>query len=77
MNTRRLRAAMILRGYTGADMARALHMTQGVFSEKSNGTIRANGYAAEFTQSEIAKIKRILSLSDADIISIFFNSQSS
>lgn len=73
MNTRRLRAAMVLRGYTGADMARALHMTQGVFSDKSNGTIRANGHTAEFTQSEIAGIKRILSLSDKDIISIFFD----
>lgn len=73
MNTRRLRAAMVLRGYTGATMAEALHMTQGVFSEKSNSTIRANGHAAEFTQSEIADIKRILSLSDEDIISIFFD----
>ncbi len=72
MNSNRLRAAMALHGLTGGDMAVLLGMNRSLYSEKMNGTVRSNGYAAEFTQSEIAKIKDILSLTDTDVVNIFF-----
>ena len=77
MNPNRLKAAMALLGMTSGDTARAIGMSRSLFSEKMNCAIRPNGNPAEFTQQEIAALKTTLSLSNDEVIKIFFNEKSS
>lgn len=67
MDTKRLRAKMALFGDTGGDLAKYLEISPQRFSAKLNET---NG--AEFTQSEIFKIKKKYQLEPKEIDAIFF-----
>jgi len=66
MDKRRLESLMKLYGDTGNDLAECLGIARSTFSLKIN----ENG--AEFTQSEITKIKNRYNLSADDINHIFF-----
>lgn len=68
MNKNRLQALMKYHGDTGQSLADYLGISRSTFSSKINET---NG--AEFTQSEIGKIKERYNLEARDIIDIFFN----
>ena len=67
MNTNLLRSKMVLFGDTNNDLANAISISPQRFSAKLNET---NG--AEFTQSEIEKIRNRYKLTDEDVINIFF-----
>lgn len=68
MNKLKLEAVMRLNGDNGTTLAKHLGMARSTFSAKINET-----KGAEFTQSEIGKIKEKYGLSDADTIDIFFD----
>lgn len=68
MNKLKLESIMKLHGDTGTSLANFLGMARSTFSAKINET---NG--AEFTQGEIAKIKKKYSLSALEVEQIFFN----
>ncbi len=65
MNKSGLRAKMVVNNDIGITLAKALNITESTFSSKLNGK-------AEFTRSEIAKIKERYNLSAEEIDSIFF-----
>ena len=67
MDTRRLKAVMVINGDTNADLAKALGITPSTLSRKSNGTD-----GADFNQTEIATIKARYSLTPKEIDAIFF-----
>ena len=67
MDKRKLEAIMKLNGDTGGDLAECLGIARSTFSAKLNET---NG--AEFTQGEIAIIKRRYQLSAEQIDDTFF-----
>lgn len=69
MDTKRLRAKMILFGDTGAELSEYLSISRTTLSSKMNN----NG--AEFTQGEILKIKDRYNLTGNEIDEIFFNKQ--
>lgn len=66
MNKTALRIKMIANNDTGITLSKALDMSETTLSAKINGK-------AEFTRSEMAKIKARYKLSAEDIDSIFFN----
>lgn len=66
MDKRKLESIMKLYGDTGNDLAECLGIARSTFSLKIN----ENG--AEFTQSEITKIKNRYNLSADDVSHIFF-----
>lgn len=68
MNRKLLRSKMVLFGDTNSTLAHHLELSAQRFSAKINGT---NG--AEFTQSEINKIKNRYDLTCEDVINIFFS----
>lgn len=68
MDKKKLEAEMKLFGDTGNSLAEYLGIARSTFSAKINET---NG--AEFTQGEIAGIKRRYNLDAAQVDSIFFN----
>lgn len=68
MNKVKLKALIILHGETGAILAKEIGISPQRFSAKLNET---NG--AEFTQSEIAKIKVRYKLSAEQMEEIFFS----
>lgn len=68
MNERLLRSKMVLHGDTNNTLAEALGITPQRLSAKINET---NG--AEFTQREIKIIIVRYSLTDSEVISIFFS----
>lgn len=67
MNKNRLESVMKLYGDNGRTVSEYLGIARSTFSAKINGT---NG--ADFTQSEISKIKERYALSAKDIDDIFF-----
>lgn len=67
MNKNQLESVMKLHGDTGTALAEYLEIARSTFSAKINET---NG--AEFTQSEMAKIKNKYSLSPDEMVNIFF-----
>lgn len=67
MNSKLLRSKMVLHGDTNAKMAEVLNISAQRFSAKLNET---NG--AEFTQSEIEKIKIRYNLTPEEVNAIFF-----
>lgn len=67
MNKNRLEAVMKLHGDIGSTLAEYLGIARGTFSAKLNET---NG--AEFTQSEIVKIKQRYELTPQEVDDIFF-----
>lgn len=67
MNKNKLESIMKLYGDTGTSLALFLGISRGTFSTKLNET---NG--AEFTQSEISKIKTKYNLNADEINDIFF-----
>lgn len=67
MNGKLLRSIMVLFGDTNASLAKCLGITEQSVSNKIN----ENG--TEFKKSEIAAIKQRYSLSDEQVISIFFS----
>ena len=69
MDKRKLESVMKLYGDTGNDLAAYLGIARSTFSLKIN----ENG--AEFTQSEITKIKKRYDLSADDINHIFFETK--
>lgn len=68
MDKRKLESIMKLHGDTGTSLAKYIGMARPTFSAKINET---NG--AEFTQSEILKIKEKYSLEPEEVDAIFFN----
>lgn len=68
MNKNKLESVMKLHGDTGTSLSLFLGMARSTFSAKLNET---NG--AEFTQREIAAIKKKYNLKATDIVEIFFN----
>lgn len=66
MNKTELRAKMIINNDTGIILSKALNISETTLSAKINGK-------AEFTRSEIAKIKERYKLTAEDIDDIFFN----
>ena len=68
MDTNKLKSKMALYGDTGRDLAEYLNISRTTLSGKMNET---NG--AEFTQSEILKIKKRYQLGGSEIDEIFFN----
>ncbi len=68
MNKLKLESIMRLHGDTGTALSKYLGMARSTFSAKINET---NG--AEFSQNEIAKIKKKYNLNAAEIEEIFFN----
>lgn len=68
MNKLKLESIMRLHGDTGTTLSKYLGMARSTFSAKINET---NG--AEFSQNEIAKIKKKYNLNAAEIEEIFFN----
>lgn len=70
MNKLRLESVMRLHGDTGTSLAKFLNMARTTFSAKINET---NG--AEFTQGEIAMIRKKYSLSPDDVVAIFFDNE--
>lgn len=67
MNTNKLRAQMALHGDTGNTLADALGLSKQRFSQKLNEK------NAEFTQSEIMKIKERYGLTADEVDEIFFD----
>ena len=67
MDTKKLKSIMVLHGDTGGDLANCLGISPQRFSAKINET---NG--AEFTQSEISKMKKKYKLKANEIDEIFF-----
>lgn len=70
MRKNKLESVMKLNGDTGTALAQYLGMARSTFSAKINET---NG--AEFTQSEIGKIKAKYNLTPNDIDDIFFTAK--
>lgn len=68
MDTNKLKSKMALYGDTGKDLSKFLNIARSTLSFKINET---NG--AEFTQSEILRIKERYSLNSKEIDEIFFN----
>lgn len=68
MNKLKLESIMKLHGDTGTSLSKYLGIARSTFSAKINET---NG--AEFSQNEIAKIKKKYKLSAVEIEEIFFN----
>lgn len=66
MDTVKLKSIMVLNEDTGGDLAVELGISPQTFSAKINGK-------ADFTQSEIAKIKERYVLSAEQVEQIFFN----
>lgn len=70
MEKKKLESKMKLYGDTGATLAAFIGIARTTFSAKINET-----HGAEFTQSEIAKIKERYNLTADEIDSIFFTSK--
>lgn len=68
MDKSALKSKMVLYNDTGITLAKILNISETTFSSKLNGK-------AEFTRSEIAKIKERYNLSAEEIDYIFFNQQ--
>lgn len=68
MNKQELKAVMVRFGDNGGDLAEHLGINRSTFSSKLN---ESNG--AEFTQSEIAKIKERYNLTASEVDAIFFS----
>ena len=68
MNTAKLKSMMVLNGFTQTRLAEELGISEQRLSAKINGR-----YGAEFNQSEIFRIKKILNLSGDEVDSIFFD----
>lgn len=66
MNKLALKIKMIANNDTGKSLSKALGISNTTLSNKTNGK-------AEFTQSEILKIKKRYSLSSEEVDSIFFD----
>lgn len=66
MNKSELKSRMIINGDTGQILSKVLEISETTLSAKLNGK-------AEFTQSEIAKIKLRYNLKPEEVDSIFFN----
>lgn len=66
MNKNKLRSVMVLYGDTNKSMAEYLGISEKSFSDKINET------GTEFRQSEINAIRNKYSLTDADVVDIFF-----
>lgn len=67
MNKNRLESVMKLHGDTGGTLSAYLGISRQQFSKKINDK------SAEFTQSEIARIKQKYNLSPEEIDGIFFD----
>ncbi|MCM1297724.1 MAG: hypothetical protein NC311_19475 [Muribaculaceae bacterium] len=67
LNKLKLESVMRLHGDTGTSLAKYLNIARTTFSAKINET---NG--AEFTQGEIAMIRKKYALSPEDLMDIFF-----
>lgn len=72
MNKNLLKAKMLEHGDTGEILAKCLGIHKSCLSAKMNGY-----RGAEFNQSEIKAIAVRYSLTDSEIIAIFFSSESS
>ena len=72
MNKNGLESVMKRHGDTGGDLAAYLEMARSTFSMKINEAETGSGNKAEFTQSEIMKIKLRYKLTAAEIDEIFF-----
>ena len=70
MDKKKLRSIIVLHGDTNGDLAKEIGISYQRFSEKLN-----ERKGAEFTQSEILKIKNRYKLSCEEIDEIFFNSK--
>ena len=70
MNKNKLESVMKLHGDTGTVLSNYFGIASSTFSAKLNET---NG--AEFTQGEIAAIRRKYNLTDSDVVDIFFTSK--
>lgn len=70
MNTAELKAEIARNGITARELAHELNVTEQTFSAKANSK---NG--SEFTQSEIAYLKKRLKLSDEQVSIVFFTYQ--
>lgn len=68
MNSAKLKSVIVLNGETSRILASAIGISAQTMSAKIN---EKNG--AEFTQSEIAKIKERYGLTPEEVESIFFN----
>nr|DAY07711.1 MAG TPA: helix-turn-helix domain protein [Caudoviricetes sp.] len=68
MNTAKLKSMMVLNGFTQTRLAEELGISEQRLSAKINSR-----YGAEFNQSEIFRIKKILNLSGDEVDSIFFD----
>lgn len=66
MNKLALKIKMIANNDTGKSLSKALGISNTTLSNKTNGK-------ADFTRSEILKIKKRYSLSPEEVDSIFFN----
>lgn len=66
MNTAELKARMILQGKSANDMCAAIGISRSAWSRKLSGE-------SEFTQSEIARLRKELKLDDGETTLIFFN----
>lgn len=66
MDKNKLRSFMALHGDTNKTLSEAIGISERSFSNKINET------GSQFVQSEITAIKDRYSLSDSDVVSIFF-----
>ena len=68
LNTVMLKAKIVLNGETQAKLAKALGIAQSTFTTKLHGKD-----GSQFTQSEIAAIKKRYDLTPDEVIQIFLN----
>jgi DNA-binding XRE family transcriptional regulator len=73
MDSNKLKSVMALHNDTNATLADYLGITPQTFSAKLNEKKNKKGIPAEFTGSQIGKIKRKYNLSAEQVDSIFFN----
>ena len=66
MNTRKLKAKMVMTGTDRESLCKAAGMCKSAYHRKMNGT-------SEFKQGEIAAISNLMALTDAEVMEIFFD----
>lgn len=71
MNTDLFKAHMYKNGMVGKDVAASLGIAENTLSMKINERDNSKGNKAEFTQSEIKKLKSIWNLNNKEVIEIF------
>lgn len=72
MNRNELRAEIARQGISIGDFCREAEIAQSTYHRKMQDPETAAEKIPEFTQGEISRIRKVLQLSDQDVIRIFF-----